>query len=415
MARPLTGSPRWNARKRIWEARVTPVEGGARHVVPMPGIGEDEKGRAADMARKLAERARQTSAVPVTSKETVNEWFARYFTWREDRPQAETIADRRTRITKWVSPIIGTIPMVDVTDEDLRAVVAHLDEAVSREDISWKTAANIWGEVTKGFSDACELNEKALRVRRDDPSERVRGPQKGDLRRKPFLRPDELTALYACREIPVYRRRLYAVAACTALRIGELRGLHVEDVDLGAGQLHVVRQASRLKREKGRTKTGRARTIPIEPVLRPLLTELVRGRGRAATLLEIRNEDHARLVREDLVKAGCTRAALTADDDMRAPFVFHGFRDTCLTHMAVRRDAPQDVQWRAGHTTPIMTERYIAQAQFEAGKGFGEPFPPIPLELVFESVYRTDSTQETTRILCEGRELNPYRSYPTGT
>ena len=28
--------------------------------------------------------------------------------------------------------------------------------------------------------------------------------------------------------------------------------------------------------------------------------------------------------------------------------------------MAVRRDAPQDVQWRAGHTTSDMTAKYIA-------------------------------------------------------
>jgi len=57
---------------------------------------------------------------------------------------------------------------------------------------------------------------------------------------------------------------------------------------------------------------------------------------------------------------------------------FHNLRDTCLTHMAVRRDPPQDIQWRAGHTTPAMTEAYIANARYQAGTNFGTPLPPLP-------------------------------------
>ncbi len=78
-----------------------------------------------------------------------------------------------------------------------------------------------------------------------------------------------------------------------------------------------------------------------------MLEVLTEGRPSTALLLRVRNEDHARLVREDLATAGCDREALTADDAMRAPIVFHGFRDTCLTHMAVRRDPPQSIQWVA--------------------------------------------------------------------
>lgn len=46
---------------------------------------------------------------------------------------------------------------------------------------------------------------------------------------------------------------------------------------------------------------------------------------------------------------------------MRARMKFHNLRDTCLTHMAVRRDPPQDVKDRAGHTNPMMTEKYTGQ------------------------------------------------------
>ncbi len=408
MPGPLTGSPRWSQRRKMWEARVTPVEGGPRHSVPMPGIAKDDRAGAAKLALRLARRARVVGVVPVASPETVSEWFSRYFEWRETRPQAETIGDRRARVAKWVLPHIGTKPMVSITPDDLRAVVRALDEAVVSEAISWRTAGNVWGEVTKAFADACELNEDDLRVRKDNPAEKVRGPMRGDTRRKPFLRPDELSMLFACDRVPLYRRRLYAIAAYTALRIGEIRGLRVADVDLEAGQLDVVRQATRLGVDKARTKTGRARVVPVELALAPLLKELVRGRPSTAPLLEVRNEDHARLVREDLATAGCTREALTADDAMRAPFVFHGFRDTCLTHMAVRRDPPQDIQWRAGHTTPATTERYIAEARFAAGKNFGQPFPGLPAELGRQLAHPPSSPLKTWEIPCEGRDLNPY-------
>lgn len=85
-------------------------------------------------------------------------------------------------------------------------------------------------------------------------------------------------------------------------------------------------------------------------------------------------------LREDLIAAGCKREALHVPqgDAMRARMKFHNLRDTCHTHMAVRRDPPQDVQWRAGHTTSAMTERYITNARYEAGASFGEPLPRLP-------------------------------------
>ena len=66
---------------------------------------------------------------------------------------------------------------------------------MSSKRIRAKTACNLWGEVTKGFSDARELNDSTLRVRLDNPTEHVRGPARGDDRQKPLLRPNELVEL----------------------------------------------------------------------------------------------------------------------------------------------------------------------------------------------------------------------------
>lgn len=94
-------------------------------------------------------------------------------------------------------------------------------------------------------------------------------------------------------------------------------------------------------------------------------------------------------LRADLIVAGCTRPALHVETETTAHLTFHNLRDTGLTHMAVRRDPPQDVQWRAGHTTPAMTEKYIASARYEAGANFGEPLAPLPTVLLGRSTERT--------------------------
>jgi hypothetical protein len=159
-------------------------------------------------------------------------------------------------------------------------------------------------------------------------------------------------------------------------------------VDLDAMQITVARQAKG-KVEKARTKSGRARVVAIEPNLAPLLRALVVDKQPDEKILRMpAGSNHpAEQLRKDLLRAGCTREALHVDrdDPMRAPMRFHNLRDTCLTHMAVRRDPPQDVQWRAGHTTAAMTERYIANARYEAGPNSGEPLAPLPAELIAAS------------------------------
>jgi integrase len=111
----------------------------------------------------------------------------------------------------------------------------------------------------------------------------------------------------------------------------------------------------------------------------PLLRVLVEGKGRDAMLLHVwKRTDCARFLRADLERAGCSREALHKSTETHAHLTFHNLRDTCLTDMAVRRDPPQDIQWRAGHTTAAMTEKYIENARYEAGANFGEPLPPLP-------------------------------------
>jgi integrase len=390
--RPPGPTPQWDPARKRWWAMFTmpkPVDWPVGKEAPrephdLPAsIRPDQAEVAKAVAKTVAEALRRGEGIDPGFGETVEQWAARRYRWLADRPQTETLEQRKARWIKWVDPILGKLIMVDVTTDDIRRMAQHLEDSVADETIAPKYAINLWGEVTRAFADACEANDAAIRVRKDNPCDKVRGPERGELRSKPFLRPHEIMTLLSCEDVACYRRELYAVAIYTAARIGEIRALTLADVDFDAMQITIAKQADRFGDVKGKTKTRRARVVRIEPNLVPLLRILVARKGKR--LLDVPNEDHAGLLRADLLMAWVQREALFADDDLRMQLTFHGLRDTCLTHMAVRRDPPQDVQWRAGHTTPATTERYIAQARYEAGDNFGTPLPPLPAELLTEA------------------------------
>ena len=82
-------------------------------------------------------------------------------------------------------------------------------------------------------------------------------------------------------------------------------------------------------------------------------------------------------MKRDLERAGVTREDLTADDDARMPFTFHGLRHTCITHWTVAGRDQLFLLTAGGHTDVEMTKRYLAAASSVSAK-FGTPHPPLP-------------------------------------
>lgn len=82
-----------------------------------------------------------------------------------------------------------------------------------------------------------------------------------------------------------------------------------------------------------------------------------------------------------------TRAALHvgAKDQTRKRIGWHDLRATGITWRAVRGDDPLKIQRAAGHTELSTTQGYIRTAEDVregVGEGFGEVFPPLPVELL---------------------------------
>jgi integrase len=164
---------------------------------------------------------------------------------------------------------------------------------------------------------------------------------------------------------------MVTILATTAMRISEVSGLRVGDVDLSRGLLHVFRQTypGRGGLVTKQTKGRRRRTVPIIEPLRPTLVRLTAGRpGDARLLLGPRG---------GVITTATLRDATGWDELVRElgheGLVRHGLRHTALTWMA---DAGVDLhilQRVAGHQDPAVTSRYLhpdTQAVLDAGTAF---------------------------------------------
>lgn len=161
------------------------------------------------------------------------------------------------------------------------------------------------------------------------------------------------------------------ILACTAMRVSEVSGLTVGDVDLVAGLIYVRRQTypGRGGLVTKATKGRRSRVVPIIEPLRPTLERLVRGRA-----------DDQRLVlgpRGGVITTATMRDATKWDDLVTAlglaGLVRHGLRHTALTWMADSGVPLYVLQRVAGHQDPAVTVRYLHpdhDALREAGDTF---------------------------------------------
>jgi integrase len=367
-----------------FKARITLKSGKRVWIHLPPGLTEP---RARERAAALSERARKEGRVKVDVRssgtttppqvETLRQWCDRWLASRVQKNHAN-VDTERWNLGKHVYPRLGECAMTAVTSEQIEAIVEDLDRRIAKREIQWKTASNVWGLITKMFSDARSSKVRALRVRADNPAAGVRGPDRGGKRLKQYLYPSEFLTLVGCERIPLADRRLFALAVYLFVRPGELEALAHDDLHLEHGMVSVHRSLDRKKGKLTETKTETPRRNPIEPEILPLLRAMHReadGKGRVAPPMLSKL---APMLRRCLKTAGVTRPDLFTTDATRKQITFYDLRATGITWMAVRGDAPLTIMKRAGHVRFETTDGYIREAENLRGAGFGAPFPPLP-------------------------------------
>jgi integrase len=357
-------------------------------------------------------RARKVRQASAADGETFELYVKRWLADRERRGLSSVMSDRG-RLKQHVYPVLEGKPVATIGREDVRAVVEHLDDVVRAGTISWRTAVKAWGIVTKLFSDACESKSAALRLRGDNPTAGVRGPDRGEYKGKQWLYPSEVAALIAYEGgdgapgVPLRWRRLYALAAYLYLRPGELAALEWKDVQLEHGYVH-VHQALDIRTGRVKpTKTGITRKVPIRPTLRPLLVAMSKemnakgrvvqhthdnqGEGHAHGMPPL--EDLAATLRVHLLRAGVTRSDLHDEQSTTKRVTFYDLRATGITWEVLDSTEHVRIMQRAGHRNFSTTQGYIREAE-AVGLDIGAPFPTLPATLLKS---RESSTAEAIK------------------
>lgn len=146
---------------------------------------------------------------------------------------------------------------------------------------------------------------------------------------------------------------LFMIAACTGLRLGELRAMRWRDVDLRRGLLSVSRSFSDQKETS--TKTRRSRTVPLAS---QAIAEFKRLMGRA----RFTGRDDIVFCRADGGPLGASaarerfvRAQKKAGVRVRR---FHDLRHT-FGSLAIRQFDVRAVKEMMGHASLTTTERYL--------------------------------------------------------
>lgn len=381
--RPSTGGVEWH--NDHWDIRLTRPDGKKAPRMCQPA--SMDKQAAQDRAKHLNGIVRAealpmspaSTAAPVG--ETFSAWAERWHADRETRGHT-SVKDDRGRLSKWVEPSLGKVPMRAITRTDLEKLVEVLDARVRAGELGWKTARNVWSVVRKAFVDASCSKTLALRVMKENITVGIVGPDAGEQKSKVYLYPNELLAIAICPRVPIRWRRLFALAAYTYTRAGELEALEWADVDFDAMRIHVHQAIDRSDGEVKCTKSNNPRRVPIEPALLPLLQVLHDEREGAARVVAMPSLcDLSKRLRKYAAWAGLKRPELLAGAKTRKALTFHDLRATGVTWRAIRGDEPLKIMAHAGHKDLKTTMGYVREAE-SVGPHAGPPFPELPASVI---------------------------------
>jgi integrase len=330
---------------------------------------------------------RQAKRPALASAETADQWHDRFAPTRKGTVKYRSSCASVWR--KWVSPLIGAVPMTGLEKQHAELVRNAIDQAVKDGRLRGSSPANTWSIFTSAIRASMQSKDKALAVRAELPDilANVLPPDNGVTAERTFLYPSEFAALVSCEKVPVEWRELYVLAAYTGLRPNELRALEWRDVDLRAGIISVVRawdDGEGASRESTKSEAGR-RIVPIFPPLHPLLERIRNRRAspRVTLMLDTTSTDvTANTLRQHMRTAGISRVRIfqrTAHDE---PADFRTLRDSYATWSALQGVPVQVLQRRLGHRDIGTTNGYVKQAEAFQGAALGDPFDTLPASLI---------------------------------
>lgn len=304
-------------------------------------IGEGPTSLAEKRALAKAKRQAEAEARERQAREglTFGEfWQASYFPQakKDKTPGSWQREDQFFRL--WLSPVIGGVPLKDISPMHLERVKKKMAEAGrAPRSIHYCLAV-----VRQAFNYARRLGL----YQGDPPTSKVKKPTP-DNRRLRFLSLDEAKSLLAAlAESSPEVHDMALLSLHTGMRSGEVRSLTWADVDLEHGLL-TLRD----------TKNGRSRHAFMTEAVKAMLQE--RALGRPNSLVFCGSDGKPRSPVAKTFRHAVERLGLNADvSDPRHKVCYHTLRHTFASWLVMRGTPLFTVQKLMGHRTSAMTERY---------------------------------------------------------
>lgn len=224
--------------------------------------GKKDARRAAD---EIMENVNRNAPKPQSSM-TLGEFWERHF-----RPNVVVKMEHNTQLMyedrwrKQIATALSKEQMRSITTLDLDRMMAQMQ----RGGYSWQTRVHTRNVISKMYSTAQKWRWLA-----ENPAKWVDVGERKIVRRQRALSVEEVRLLAEHLEEPA--RTAFILAVTTGLRIGEILGLQLLDIDLTDGIITVQQSVSRGVVDTTKTE-GSNRQLPIPPILTDTLIAHVRA------------------------------------------------------------------------------------------------------------------------------------------
>ncbi len=315
---------------------------------------------------------------PVASNATTFEQLATLWTSGQlaerypDHVKAKaTAADDVGRLTKWVYPLVGSVPVASFTIDHAERIMAALSPKLT-------TASR--RHVAQLLHRVLALAVFPMRLLAANPLPRGWLPKPPRRKAKAFLYPTEEAQLLGCRKVPLELRMLYGFLAREGMRKSEALGLQWRDVDLERGVVTL---------DENKTDEPRAWVLGGDVVAALARWRELRGDpDESADVFTTPagapvGKVLAAELRMHLELAGLKRAQLFESSDARAHYDVHAHRGTFVTLALAAGQTETWVTDRTGHKSSMMVHRYkrASRTAAELGLGWLHPMHQVIPEL----------------------------------
>jgi integrase len=248
-------------------------------------------------------------------------------------------------LNKHILPHLKDTPLEEITYPLVRSLI----QTWQREDLSRKSIKNLFGIVRAIYK--FQFDEVA------QSGKPVVAPPKTVQRELPYFTVAQMAAVVNAAKTQS-NRALFALAAGTGARAGELFALRVEaDVNLTEQTITIRRSVFEGEENTSKSDTGdedRTRTVPIDPSVATELKKHLKGR-RSGYLFETRNGTPLRLsnVLEDKLQPILKKLKL-----VQPGMGMHAFRRGRISHLVYSGVSRQVIRDWCGHSSDKMIDHY---------------------------------------------------------